>query len=107
MLGMVSITMAYETLSAAVQTKVAHSALSAMPPTKYAAKTAVMTTVVYPELAKSYIAQPNTSRLRTPGFRASAEKSGMSSSSVLTGAVIPDSIRDPWIAGQARNDNFF
>jgi hypothetical protein len=33
-------------LSASVQAKVAHSAFCAMPPTKYAAKTAVMTTVV-------------------------------------------------------------
>ena len=34
MLGMVNITIAYETLSAAVHAKVAHSALPAMPPTK-------------------------------------------------------------------------
>jgi hypothetical protein len=46
MLGMVSITMKYDTLSAAVHANVAHSALPAIPPTKYAAKTAVMTTVV-------------------------------------------------------------
>jgi hypothetical protein len=33
-------------LRAAVQANVAHSAFCAMPPTKYAAKTAVVTTVV-------------------------------------------------------------
>ena len=42
----VTITMKYEMLSATVHAKVAHSALCAMPLTKYAAKTAVMTTVV-------------------------------------------------------------
>ena len=33
-LGMVTITIAYETLSAGVQAKVAHAAFRAMPPTK-------------------------------------------------------------------------
>jgi hypothetical protein len=39
-------------------------------PTKYVANTAVRTTVVYPELAKSNIAHANTSLRLTPGSNA-------------------------------------
>ena len=46
-------------------------------PTKYALNTAVSTTVVKPELAKSYIAQAATSRPRTPGFSADRSKNAM------------------------------
>src|SRR5471032_2788841 len=70
--GPITITIAYETESAAVHANVAHSALAATTATKYALKTAVRTTVVYPELAKSYIAHAHTSRRATPGFSAEA-----------------------------------
>src|ERR1700674_5564965 len=70
--GPMTITIAYETDSAAVHAKVPQSALPVTTETKYALKTAVRTTVVYPELAKSYIAQANTSRRATPGFSAEA-----------------------------------
>src|SRR6185369_9991159 len=71
-MGPATITSAYETASAAVHANVAQGALPATTETKYALNTAVSTTVVYPELAKSYIAHAATSRFATPGFRAGA-----------------------------------
>jgi len=44
--GMVTITSRYDRLRPVVHSKVAHEAPPATPPTKYAANTAVMTTVV-------------------------------------------------------------
>ena len=66
--GMLSITSAYDTPNVVVHAKAPQAAPCATAPTKYAENTAVMTTVVNPELAKSYIAQPNTSRFRTPAL---------------------------------------
>ncbi len=53
MIGIVSITPAFDTASVTVHAKVPQSAPLATTLTKYALNTAVNTTVVYPELAKS------------------------------------------------------
>src|SRR5688572_29652900 len=68
--GPATITSAYETDRPAVHANVAHATFCATTETKYALNTAVSTTVVYPELAKSYIAHAQTSRRLTPGLRA-------------------------------------
>src|SRR2546421_2691371 len=52
---------AYESDNAAVQANVAQGAFSATTETKYAPNTAVTTTVVYAELAKSYMLHAQTS----------------------------------------------
>src|SRR5215203_7093777 len=77
MIGIVTITTAFDTHSAISHTREPQSAPSATTETKYALKTAVKTTVVYPEFAKSYPAHERTSRGRTPGFSAEESKMAM------------------------------
>src|SRR5690606_6933814 len=75
--GIVRITSRLDRASAPVQASVAQGALPAIAPTKYALNTAVSTTVVNPEFAKSYIDHAKTSRGATPGFSASRSKIAM------------------------------
>src|SRR5690606_11456236 len=67
--GMVSMMARYDNDNAAVHASVAQSARWPTTPTKYVLNTVVRMTVVYPELAKSYIAQAQISRRRTQGVR--------------------------------------